>query len=111
MARTTLAGAAITGMALALSTGLVLAPASAAANTWTYAAPLPTARTSLAAASGSDGLVYAIGGTAAYSQDLATVEAYDPATHMRVTRRRRWQPLPSCVPPWLQRGHPTACST
>ncbi len=45
---------------------------------WTAAAPLPTARWGLAAASGPDGLIYAIGGTDSSGAVLDTVEAYDP---------------------------------
>lgn len=52
-------------------------PASPAAG-WTQPAPLPATRTGLAAATGSDGLVYAIGGGATSSAQsvLNTVEAY-----------------------------------
>jgi len=47
-------------------------------NTWSLGAPIPTPRQMLAAA--SDGkLVYAVGGASGNS-DLATVEAYDPAS-------------------------------
>ena len=48
-------------------------------NTWTTAAPMPTARAGLGLARGGDGLIYAIGG---YDGDgvMRTVEAYDPAT-------------------------------
>ena len=48
-------------------------------NTWTTAAPMPTARAGLGLARGGDGLIYAIGG---YDSDgvMRTVEAYDPAT-------------------------------
>ena len=48
-------------------------------NTWTTAAPMPTARAGLAVARGGDGRIYAIGG---YDGDgvMRTVEAYNPAT-------------------------------
>lgn len=48
-------------------------------NTWTVRASLPTRRDSLAAATGSDGRIYAIGGC--YSTPLSTVEAYTPSTN------------------------------
>ncbi len=53
---------------------------------------MPTARYGLAAAAGSDGLVYAIGGSenSNYGSDnsnyLNTVEAYDPRTDTWTTR-------------------------
>jgi hypothetical protein len=47
-----------------------------ATNTWSTAAPMPTARGFVAVASAPDGLVYAIGGGG--KSPLATVEAYDP---------------------------------
>ncbi|ORB28010.1 serine/threonine-protein kinase [Mycolicibacterium parafortuitum] len=57
---------------------------------WTPAAPLPTPRQLLAAA--SDGkLVYALGGTNG-TADLATVEAYDPAADT-------WKALPALPEP------------
>ncbi|OBF10736.1 serine/threonine-protein kinase [Mycobacterium sp. 852002-10029_SCH5224772] len=59
-------------------------------NTWTLAAPIPTPRQTLAAA--SDGkLVYAVGGTNG-SSDLATVEAYDAAA-------KTWTKLPDLPQP------------
>jgi len=54
-------------------------------NGWTLGAPIPTPRQMLAAASDAK-LVYAVGG-ANGSGDLATVEAYDPATNT-------WTPMP-----------------
>nr|WP_238997142.1 hypothetical protein [Mycolicibacterium sp. CBMA 361] len=47
---------------------------------WTQAAPLPTARAALGAATGPDGFVYAIGGVDANDNTVAVVEAYDPTT-------------------------------
>ena len=47
-------------------------------NTWSSLAPLPTARGDLAAVTGTDGLIYAIGGSGSPNY-LSTVEAYDPA--------------------------------
>jgi N-acetylneuraminic acid mutarotase len=48
-----------------------------ATNSWASVTSLPTARGSLAAAAGSDGRIYAIGGSAANCNSCATVEAYD----------------------------------
>jgi N-acetylneuraminic acid mutarotase len=48
-------------------------------DTWTTKAPMPTARSGLAAAV-VDGIIYAIGGSAP-NVELATVEAYDPSTN------------------------------
>jgi N-acetylneuraminic acid mutarotase len=61
-----------------------------AANSWSTAAPMPTARIGLAAVAGQDGRIYAIGGynTSGY---LGTVEVYD-------TVRDSWStvaPMPS----------------
>jgi N-acetylneuraminic acid mutarotase len=53
-------------------------------NTWSTVAPMPTARAGLAAATGPDGRIYAIGGCAydhGACRSLKTVEAYDPATN------------------------------
>ncbi|OCB33390.1 protein kinase [Mycobacterium malmoense] len=59
-------------------------------NAWTLAAPIPTPRQLLAAA--SDGkLVYTVGGTNG-TADLATVEAYDPAA-------KTWTSLPALSQP------------
>lgn len=59
-------------------------------NAWTLAAPIPTPRQMLAAA--SDGkLVYTVGGTNGNS-DLAAVEAYDPAA-------KTWTKLPDLPQP------------
>jgi hypothetical protein len=63
-----------------VTTHEIYAPAD---DAWTTAAPMPTARKLLAAATGHDGVVYAIGGIHTfYSEDhtLGAVEAYDPAT-------------------------------
>jgi N-acetylneuraminic acid mutarotase len=56
-----------------------------ATNTWSTAAPMPTARQCLDVVTGSDGLVYAIGGVNA-DQGFATVEAYEPAADAWTTR-------------------------
>ena len=59
-----------------LTTHEVYEPAN---DAWSKAAPLPTARGTLAAATGPDGLIYAIGGgnpNSPNSGSLATVEAY-----------------------------------
>ncbi|MFC9534341.1 Kelch repeat-containing protein [Streptomyces sp. NPDC056975] len=56
-------------------------------NTWSPTAPMPTRRYLLAAATGCDGSVYAIGGLAAMTEEAnsdvglsATVEVYTPST-------------------------------
>src|SRR5713226_6801847 len=48
---------------------------------WIVVAPMPTPRSGLAAAEGSDKMIYAIGGADAGGTPLATVEAYDPTTN------------------------------
>ena len=59
-------------------------------TSWTRAAPMPTPRQLLSAAS-DDTVVYAVGGTDG-TADLATVEAYDPATNA-------WTTLPPLAQP------------
>jgi N-acetylneuraminic acid mutarotase len=56
---------------------------NAPANSWTEEAPLPTGRYALAAATGSNNLIYTFGGTTSASPAplLSTVEAYNPATN------------------------------
>ncbi len=49
-------------------------------DTWTSATPMPTPRSSPAAAHGKDGLMYVMGGLGENCQWLPTVEAYNPAT-------------------------------
>jgi hypothetical protein len=63
-----------------------------ATKVWSQATPMPTARGYLAVVAGTDGKVYAIGGTDG-QQPLATVEVYNPATdtwaefpHLQVAR-------------------------
>ena len=53
---------------------------SPATNTWQMVANLPTARSFLAAATGPDGRIYAIGGNANFGP-TNIVEAYSPATN------------------------------
>jgi N-acetylneuraminic acid mutarotase len=55
-----------------------------ATNSWASVAPMPTARAVLAAATGSDGRIYAIGGNILgfnFHDVFNTVEAYTPATN------------------------------
>jgi N-acetylneuraminic acid mutarotase len=55
-----------------------------AMNTWSAVAPMPTARVNLAATTGPDGRIYAIGGCTCGlpgNQTLPTVEVYDPSTN------------------------------
>jgi N-acetylneuraminic acid mutarotase len=47
-----------------------------ATNTWTYKAPMPTARYGMAAVPAGNGIIYVIGG----ATSPTVVEAYDPAT-------------------------------
>src|SRR5438874_829660 len=49
-------------------------------SSWSTVAPMPTARTALAAATGSDGRTYAIGGFDG-TNILNTVEAYTPGSN------------------------------
>lgn len=74
--------AVVGAMTVVFAAVVTVTPAGATANSWTDVTPMPTARNSLAAATGSDGLVYAIGGTVSYSQDTTAVEAYDAATNV-----------------------------
>jgi N-acetylneuraminic acid mutarotase len=53
-------------------------------SSWTTVAPMPTARFGLAAATGADGRIYAIGGL--YGSVLNTVEAYTPGLNLWSTR-------------------------
>jgi Kelch motif len=55
------------------------------ANSWSEAAPMPTARGYLAVVAAEDGKIYAIGGTDD-NGPLATVEAYDPSNNT-------WSPI------------------
>jgi len=50
-------------------------------NTWTTRADLPTRRDSLAAATGADGRIYAIGGCDDNGNPLSRVDAYTPSTN------------------------------
>src|SRR5205085_3667898 len=52
-----------------------------ATNTWASLAPMPTGRGGLAAATGPDGRIYAIGGVNNNNVTFGTVEAYTPATN------------------------------
>lgn len=62
-------------------------------DSWGMAAPLPTARLSLAAVTGSNGLVYVLGGQTG-SEVVATVEAYDPASEQWVSPAPEPMPTP-----------------
>src|SRR5438093_838892 len=66
-----------------LLVSLASIPAQASgAGSWTSAASMPTPRSGLAAAVGSDDRIYALGGCCDGSGDvLDTVEAYDPGTN------------------------------
>lgn len=50
-------------------------------NAWTAVGSLLTPRCALAAVSGGDGRIYAIGGAAGPGEKLNTVEAYSPSTN------------------------------
>src|SRR5438093_1191273 len=80
-------------IALAFAPSVVLSAHAGAAQSspvatigWTQAAPLPADRSSMGVATGSDGLIYSVGGL----QDVAvaTVQAYDPDTGV-------WSALPA----------------
>src|SRR5260370_32217226 len=60
----------------------VAARAEPPVGSWSPVASMPTARFGLAAATGSNGIVYAIGGSSglAVTTVVNTVEAYDPTT-------------------------------
>jgi len=61
-------------------------PARPAGSRWQTKAPMPTARVYLGAAA-LDGLIYAAGGVPGGFTDLATLEAYDPATNTWTSRQ------------------------
>jgi N-acetylneuraminic acid mutarotase len=50
-------------------------------NSWSTAAPMPTARDGMTAAAGPDGRIYVMGGEKDDLTGLTTVEVYDPATN------------------------------
>src|SRR5262245_50219911 len=73
-------GAAVAGV-------MVSAAASyAVGDTWATKAAMPGSRSDLAAATGPDGKIYAIGGLNAGGGILATVEAYDPTNDTWATK-------------------------
>jgi formylglycine-generating enzyme required for sulfatase activity len=55
-------------------------------NTWKVMANMPTARSLLGAATGSNGKIYAIGGGNSGGVPLASVEEYDPVTNTWTTK-------------------------
>ena len=59
-------------------------------GTWVIKAPMPTARTAVAA-SAVDGILYAMGGCTAGGNPVAVVEAYDPKTDTWITK----SPMPA----------------
>ena len=69
----------ILGGSLAVMLALLSTVTASAAIVWSSKASMTTARGALAAATGKDGIVYAIGGYNA--GDLATVEAYNPTAN------------------------------
>src|SRR5229473_1667131 len=70
-----------------VSVALLSAPLVEAAATWQTAPPLPAARANLAAATGADGTLYAIGGVAGIT--VQTVYSFKPGTDTA------WQTAPS----------------
>jgi N-acetylneuraminic acid mutarotase len=85
-----LSSLASAGIALALAAGMwapAQAATSGAAGTGNNLAPMPTARNFLAAATGLDGRIYAVGGADSDSKTAGTLEAYDPATNSWSTKR------------------------
>ncbi len=73
--------ALVAALLVTLQPGVLLA---AAAGSWTTVASMPTARQNLAAATGSDGRIYAIGGNN-NTGSLSTVEAYTPSSNTWAT--------------------------
>jgi N-acetylneuraminic acid mutarotase len=63
-----------------LSTLILPMVVGATGNGWTTVAPMPTARDDVAAATGSDGRIYVVGGSAG-SYALQTSEVYTPSTN------------------------------
>jgi N-acetylneuraminic acid mutarotase len=63
-----------------------------ATKTWSQAKPMPTARGGLAAVTGPDGLIYAIGGIVDGNNIVATVEAYDPTSDTWTTKTQMHTP-------------------
>src|SRR5580704_2124312 len=72
----------------ALAVGGASVPTTvAAAGDWVTVAPMPTARGGLAAVTGADGHIYAIGGFGgANGSELSTVESYSPTTNSWATK-------------------------
>src|SRR5229473_230723 len=70
-----------------VSVALLSAPLVEAAATWQTAPPLPAARANLAAATGADGTLYAIGGVAGIT--VQTVYSFKPGTDTA------WQTAPA----------------
>lgn len=68
--------------------GYTLSGGTSTGNVWFSVAPMPTARSNLAAASAS-GLIYTIGGTNGF--DLNTVEVYNPSSNS-------WSTAAPCPP-------------
>jgi hypothetical protein len=56
---------------------IAISPGNAQSDTWTTVAPLPTARGGLAASTGPDGKIYALGGFDGSGQPVNAVERYD----------------------------------
>ena len=56
-------------------------PATAATTGWTSLSPMQYPRSGLGAATGNDGIIYTIGGYAAFNRTFSMGEAYDPATN------------------------------
>jgi phospholipase C len=84
IARSDLAAASTAGGVYAIggqsSSGPVSTVEVLAGGAWTLAPPLPTARAGLAAVTGSDGRIYAIGGIDAGGHSIGTLEALNPMT-------------------------------
>src|SRR5204862_1746491 len=73
-------------------TPIALEAAVAPTNFWASKAPMPTARSSLAAGV-VNGLLYAVGGHDGTNSALTTVEAYNPSTNTWTTKA----PLPQAL--------------
>lgn len=84
---------------VAVTAALSSVTASAATDTWTTVKPMPTARLGLAATTGLDGRIYALGGESSNLSTPTAAEVYTPSTDT-------WQTLP----PMPSRSHLAAAT-
>ncbi len=90
-------GAAVAAVVLVVSELAIGQGAAEPVDAWESVAPMPTPRNSLAATTGSDGRVYAIGGAQDHARTiLDTLEVYDPATNTWLSSARdEVEPMPT----------------